>query len=352
MVSRMSTVSPIVSVDYKQVRARALPTRTSPYCRQGSKTLMLGRGIRGGRGQGAEHSPHYPGAAKVHDNQGDLPLHYAMERENTRIITKLLRVYPESLSVRNKEGHTPLDLLLSKNCSSCQQLKESIVTITLQENQLHKKLESAVKRGNDLEMTLVETESQLQLANEKYEKLLQEQGLDFEENLAVKIKCLQAARNSESQLITVLAQENPIDRLKEILESLVQRCKDLKDVISSDAKQSITEIAASALLKDDKPSHDHLVETISTLNKELLELEASIIPSRNKSKSPDVSTLNALPQGAPESPPNDLSKQLFSTPLEKKKRAKKSGDHEQLTKIKGMIGEEKSIRKAMEKKRG
>ena len=35
-----------------------------------------------------------------------------------------------------------------------------------------------------------------------------------------------------------------------------------------------------------------------------------------------------------------------------KKRAKKSGDHEQLTKIKGMIGEEKSIRKAMEKKRG
>lgn len=47
------------------------------------------------------------------DNQGNLPMHYAVSRQtpNKRIIAKLYSIYPDSLYVKNKQRRTPFNVI-------------------------------------------------------------------------------------------------------------------------------------------------------------------------------------------------------------------------------------------------
>jgi len=54
--------------------------------------------------------PHF---ANQPDNQGNLPIHYAVSREqpNEKIISKLYSIYPESLYIKNKQNRTPFNVI-------------------------------------------------------------------------------------------------------------------------------------------------------------------------------------------------------------------------------------------------
>ena len=47
------------------------------------------------------------------DNQGNLPMHYAVSRDspNKRIISKLYYIYPDSLLITNKQNRTPYNVI-------------------------------------------------------------------------------------------------------------------------------------------------------------------------------------------------------------------------------------------------
>ena len=47
------------------------------------------------------------------DNQGNLPMHYAVSRDspNKRIISKLYSIYPDSLQIKNKQNRTPYNVI-------------------------------------------------------------------------------------------------------------------------------------------------------------------------------------------------------------------------------------------------
>ena len=51
------------------------------------------------------------------DNQGNLPIHYAVSREkpSERIISKLYSIYPESLYIKNKQNRTPFNVIQNWN---------------------------------------------------------------------------------------------------------------------------------------------------------------------------------------------------------------------------------------------
>ena len=51
------------------------------------------------------------------DNQGNLPIHYAVSRDppNEEIIAKLYSIYPDSLYIKNKQNRTPFNVIQNWN---------------------------------------------------------------------------------------------------------------------------------------------------------------------------------------------------------------------------------------------
>jgi ankyrin repeat protein len=54
-----------------------------------------------------------PQFANQPDNQGNLPIHYAVSRQkpNKRIIERLYSIYPDSLNFKNKQNRTPFNVI-------------------------------------------------------------------------------------------------------------------------------------------------------------------------------------------------------------------------------------------------
>lgn len=254
----------------------------------------------------------FPAGAKERDINGDLPLHYAMERRDENLIEILLKAYPEGISVRNNNDQTPVDMLT--NCLACEEHKETIVSLTKTNLLLDKQRESEYREKLELMEELKEAQV-----------VAVDQALDFgtENSLKVRMKCLQEARKSESQLLDLISQNCECEP-REMLKSLLRRHKDMKSIVCPEAKLSMTHIAASALLKDETPSRDHLLETIIAMDKELTQLECTAVPSVKITTRAAGSTPIQLSQDPPpEISTGDLSKKLMFTPIQKSEKKKR-----------------------------
>ena len=58
----------------------------------------------------------YPLAPSIIDDQGMLPIHFACRNgASRRVVMTLLNAFPKSINVKDKKGHTPLNLVENSN---------------------------------------------------------------------------------------------------------------------------------------------------------------------------------------------------------------------------------------------
>lgn len=272
------------------------------------------------------------------DENGKLPLEYAIESWNDETVKMFLQIHPEAItSIQDlpsgdeddrqrllaaiAEGVPEtfdIDCSCGKEYEECQ-CKPSISLIKqffaeaklqkwgqdviwrLMKSSLHRKRlalpekilkfsaeltaektenerlrQDLMETGNKLERTRQELKvskavvASTQEKLEQHNVLAQEQEVKYLE-MALKIQTLQETRNfhAESKFLSKIDNEWSIEELKAVLESLIQR---LGYLIPEHTQQSMAQIAASYLVKDDDPPKPQLIDTIEALNQELMAL--------------------------------------------------------------------------------